>query len=159
MMTTIQVAGLLASVTVLVGCTDTDREPIVFESGNEVVFATEVEPYLSLQCGSLDCHGDGERALRLYGKFGLRLRDDLRAQPTSPSEVFASVRALSALAGASVEDNLALLKPLSTEVGGLGHVGGDIWPTTDDPGYQCLLAFLSGRTNPSACAEALAVVE
>lgn len=29
-------------------------------------------------CGSLDCHGDPGRSFRLYAKYGLRLRADLR---------------------------------------------------------------------------------
>lgn len=38
-------------------------------------FRDYVHPYLNKQCGTLDCHGQVGRPLRIYGKRGLRLFD------------------------------------------------------------------------------------
>ncbi len=142
-----------------VGCTDTTRDPIGLNVGDEIVLGTEVQPYLGLGCGSLDCHGDQGRALRIYAKFGLRESPDLRTLAVSQSEVAANASALAALADGEPANHLALLKGLATSEGGLAHIGGDIWANTSAPGYQCVLAYLSGSANATACGEALAEVD
>ena len=40
---------------------------------------------------------------------------------------------------ANPESSRLLLKPLSTDAGGLPHTGGTFWQSTDDPEYGCLL--------------------
>lgn len=58
-------------------------------------FTQYVHPYLNKQCGTLDCHGQVGRPLRIYGKRGLRLFDkEARLVPggeeTVPEEYRAS---------------------------------------------------------------------
>lgn len=153
MRTALVIAAVFAT-----GCTDTSRDPIPLEPGDEAVYTAEVQEYVGLRCASLDCHGDQGRALRIYAKYGLRELATLREQDVAPTEVAANVRAFAAMSGGLPADNLALLKGLAASAGGIGHVGGDIWLATSDPGYQCLLAFLSGQSNATACADALAPV-
>jgi len=150
--------ALFIAAALAVGCTDTSRDPIPLEPGDEAVYSAEVQDYVGLRCASLDCHGDQGRALRIYAKYGLRELATLREQDVAPTEVAANVRAFAAFADGPPENNLALLKGLATSAGGISHVGGDIWLTTTDPGYQCILAFLSGQSNATACADALAPV-
>lgn len=140
-------------------CTATNRDPISLPLGDEVVFAAEVQPYVGLACGSLDCHGDGGRALQLFAVYGLREAADLRTLDIADTEVTANVASVAALSDSEPSQHIALLKALATSAGGLAHVGGDIWPDADAPGYQCLLAYLEGQSNSNACAQALSEVE
>jgi len=39
---------------------------------NPDVFAQAVSPYLERRCGTLDCHGQMTRPMRIYGQLGLR---------------------------------------------------------------------------------------
>ena len=47
-----------------------------------------VSDAMQLHCGTLDCHGQIGRNMRLYGMYGLRLgpHDDPLNEPTSPAE-------------------------------------------------------------------------
>ncbi|UQA57994.1 hypothetical protein [Polyangium aurulentum] len=40
------------------------------------VFVEAVSPYLERRCGTLDCHGQATRPMRIYGQFGLRHPDE-----------------------------------------------------------------------------------
>lgn len=151
--------GALALFAVFLCCQDTTRAPIELSPGDSAVYAAELQRYVGLGCGSLDCHGDGGRALRIFAEYGLRERDDLRNQPPSQSEVASNVQAFAGLAGDSPASHLALLKALAVDAGGMAHEGGDVWRDSSAPGYRCLLAFLSNQTDPDACAVALAEVE
>lgn len=42
---------------------------------DEATFKNEVMPVIETRCGSLDCHGNIARPLRVYGQTGLRLID------------------------------------------------------------------------------------
>lgn len=138
------------SVLAFVGCTNTEQSEQTIEVGDEVAYGMWVEPYITLRCGSLDCHGDAGRPLRLYGGAGLRLRPELRGDFTSAEENRASVLAFAGIspdasAGGEVSQHLALLKGLAVSAGGLAHVGGDVWQSVEDMGYRCLEAWLRGQ--------------
>ncbi len=149
------------ALTIVGACTDTDRAPIEIDVSpeRETAFARDVQAYVGVGCGSLDCHGDGSRALRLYAKFGLRYIDELRTLEVADEETRANVRAFAALTGPTGREHLAVLKALAESAGGMAHVGGDIWADTSDPGYLCVLAFVSGQADSSACADAFAAID
>ncbi len=142
------------------GCTDTDSSEQPVAQGDRESYAQFVQPYVGLGCGSLDCHGEGGRALRLYAEDGLRLFDELRGEPISDDEIDRNVASFAGVSpdASSVADHLALTKGLAVAAGGFAHVGGEIWDTTNEPGYQCLLAWLSNApldaTGQQACVDA-----
>lgn len=106
----------------------------------------DVHAVLEARCGTLDCHGDAGRALRLYAETGLRAADELRGQPITTAELAANVRSIAAL-----DDDLLLGKPLAGE---LHHVGGDIWLEPDEAQIECFASWLAGTLDAAACAEA-----
>ena len=142
------------------GCTDTDSLEQVVPRGDRESYAQFVQPYVGLRCGSLDCHGESGRALRLYAEDGLRLRGDLRGEPIAEDEIDHNIASFAGVSPDSspAAEHLALTKGLAVAAGGFAHVGGDIWTATDDPGYQCLVAWLSNApldaTAQQACTEA-----
>ena len=119
------------------------------------IYARDVHPILESRCATLDCHGVGERPLRLYAETGLRMRDDLRDLPIEPDELIANLRAVAALEpGVAPPDSLFIRKPL---VGGVAHEGGDLWASRDEPQLVCALAWLEGTSDEPAAAEACAI--
>jgi hypothetical protein len=113
-----------------------------------------VEGFLAARCGTLDCHGQIGRPLRIFSQFGLRLVDDAGnvsgGAPTTPSEVFADYTAaigvqpeLTSEVFAGNDDPHVLLllrKPLQRE----RHKGGQVLQP-GDPGDNCLSSWLSGQ--------------
>lgn len=117
---------------------------------------------LGARCGSLDCHGQAGRPLRLYSGRGLRLDPEdvsghggtrtaehaanLRAvvglEPELTCEVFAS-------GGAGVERLTLVRKATGSE----HHVGGVVLPAQSD-GRECLLTWLAGQVETAACGRA-----
>ena len=124
-----------------------------------------VSPMLERRCGTLDCHGQGGRPLRLYSGRGLRLPNDAGLGPgqgdTTAEEITANYRAVIGLepeqltrvsAGVIPARNLLLLqKPLN-----LGfHTGGPAFAPTGDPGETCLTTWIQGAVDPLACNRAI----
>lgn len=121
-------------------------------------YARDVHPILEARCATLDCHGVGDRPLRLYAETGLRARDALRDLPIEADELDANVRAVQALEpGVSPAESLFVRKPLAASAGGVAHEGGDLWTSRADPQLVCVLAWLDGASGEPATAEACAV--
>ena len=155
-------AGLLVGLLVglaagfLAGCTDDQPVDQVIELGNVDDYGELVQPYVGVRCGSLDCHGDSGRPLRIYAQDGLRLRDDLRETDITVEEIARNVEAFAGVSPdiAAPDEHLALLKGLATSAGGIAHEGDDIWQTTGETGYQCILAWLAGNSQDQAARDA-----
>jgi len=128
-----------------------------------------VSYFLERRCGTLDCHGQVGRALRVYGRDGLRLPNDAGITPlsgdTTPAEIAANYRAVVALepeqmsrvvaGGEDPETLLLLKKPLDIKFGGVQHKGGPVIAAGHaDPGYQCLTSWLTNTTDFAACQSA-----
>ncbi|RLB56429.1 MAG: hypothetical protein DRJ42_03360 [Deltaproteobacteria bacterium] len=127
-------------------------------SGDSDDWAMHVQPYVARRCATLDCHGDPGRPLRIYSTEGLRDGED-RAAPLTASELDENV--LAALGVSPFGDaatHALILVPLAPSSGGWHHVGGDIWASRDDPGYQCLSRWLAGADSAASCATAAANV-
>ena len=120
-------------------------------------YAAMVQPVLEKRCGSLDCHGQLPRGLRVYGMNGLRLPNDAGNFPGVGATTAAEARAtyvsvvglepekLDALVGVQPRSRddayrlLVLAKPLAVE----RHRGG-ISLRRGEPAEQCLLTWVLG---------------
>lgn len=118
-------------------------------------YVQQVDAYLTRRCGSLDCHGQPGRAYRIYSREGFRLYQVADGslvsgqQPTLPEEQRANFQALVSLEpeemtrlmgrqGENPNLLMFLRKPLRLE----RHKGGPSM-AEDDPGYRCVVAWLS----------------
>ncbi len=136
-------------------------------SGSDSQFGL-VADYLEVRCGSLDCHGQISRNLRIWGCDGMRL--DPMATPnciiplggsrTSPAEHQATYRSLVGLEPAvmsEVYDGHGAHPELLTFVrkarGLEAHKGGTLITPGDDQDV-CITSWLAGNTNMTACENA-----
>ncbi len=124
-----------------------------------------VSPVFERRCGTLDCHGQAGRPLRIYSGRGLRLPNDGGLAPgigdTTAAEVAANYRAVIGLepeemtrvvAGVDPPRTLLILaKPLNLE----SHKGGPAFAPTNDPGEVCFTTWLKGAVDQNACAKAI----
>jgi hypothetical protein len=141
-----------------------------FEGQNLSATQAGVSRLLELRCGSLDCHGQVGRALRIYGEFGLRFVDgDADNQPgsgaTTPTEYEANYQSVIGLQPEYMtlvyeqiyppEALLLIRKPLQLE----RHKGGAVFVSGDDA-YTCITSWLEsggdagGSTDYDACGRA-----
>jgi len=140
---------------------DAQNGLFVDTKGTPADFANFVQRSLGSRCGSLDCHGDIDRPLRIYARNGLRLRADLRGRDESMSELTANILSIVGIDPEqdTLQDHLLLLKPLSVSAGGIDHVGGDVFADQRDGLYRCLHAWLRAGVQDddgkTACAAAL----
>jgi hypothetical protein len=131
-------------------------------------FQASVSLFLERRCGTLDCHGQAGRPLRIYGARGLRKQNDAGLTPisgdTSIEEIAANYRsviglepeAMSRVVAADGDDPERLLivrKPIDIGEGGERHKGGAVIGRGSD-GYLCLTSWLGNRTNAKACNDA-----
>ncbi len=128
-----------------------------------------VAEFLDHRCGTLDCHGQTSRNLRIYGCYGLRLSDaDItncsRAQGgkgTTSDEHQATFRSLVGLEPAVMSEVVAthgqhpeLLTFVRKARGIEAHKGGKLITPGDDQDV-CITSWLAGKTDPTACANAI----
>jgi hypothetical protein len=136
---------------------------------NPTATTAGVSRVLELRCGTLDCHGQVGRALRIYGQYGLRfVEGDADNQPgsgaTTPTEYEANYQSVIGLQpeyttlvyeGALPPEAMLLIrKPLQLE----RHKGGAVFVSGDDA-YNCITSWLesngsdagSGGTDYAAC--------
>ena len=140
---------MLLLLIVATGCTEYDggghaleQPPVDFPTD---ALALELQPYLTVRCASLDCHGARGRPLRLYAEDGLRLTAELREQLLTDEELILNLQSLQGLDPESpLSSSRVLLKPLSPKVGGMAHEGEVVWLGRDSAGYRCIEAFLAG---------------
>lgn len=126
--------------------------------------AVGVSTVLERRCGTLDCHGQMSRPLRIEGQYGLRFQDDAGdvpgVEPTSNNEYESNYQALIGLqpelmtevvqGNAPPESLMLLRKPLQLE----RHKGGAVL-IAGDYGVTCITSWLQGQTNYAACTNAI----
>ncbi len=127
-------------------------------TGDRDDWATHVQPYVAIRCGTLDCHGDPGRPFRVYAEEGLRIGSDREAMLTD-REIDENV---ASAIGVGPHDDIAshplLMEPLDPGAGGWDHVGLAVWYGQDEPGYLCLRGWLEGADIGADCAMATAEV-
>lgn len=116
---------------------------------------------LGIRCGSLDCHGQIGRNLRLYSQFGLReaAEDVPDGDETTIEEHQANHLAVISLEPEQLSEvwlNDGLDSPslllVSKARGQEAHKGGSVF-LPDSAGDRCLLSWLSGSVDAVACEE------
>jgi hypothetical protein len=118
-----------------------------------------VDDVLQPSCGTLDCHGQEGRNLRLYGGRGLRLSPlgNSADDPTSPAEYDQSYLAIVGLEPEVMSDVVAeggqhperltlVRKARNVE----HHKGGKLFEAGDDRD-RCLTSWLAGTLDRDAC--------
>ena len=119
-----------------------------------------VSDMLARRCGSLDCHGQDGRGLRLYGKFGLRLDPSHipGGHMDTQAEVDANYASLLTLEpeilssvhrdGGRGSERLTLVRKAR---GGESHEGG---VAIDASGTTCFASWLAGQVDKKTCFQA-----
>jgi hypothetical protein len=117
-----------------------------------------VSDAMQLHCGTLDCHGQIGRNMRLYGHYGLRLAatDNPLEAPTSKAEYDASYWSVVGLEPEAMSrvvqtqsnpDALSMIrKPRGIEK----HKGGQLMTEGDDLD-RCLVGWLTDAFDLTAC--------
>jgi hypothetical protein len=151
-------------------CSSVKQEQIGTDapSGSEQQFGP-VADFLEHRCGSLDCHGEVWRNLRIWGCEGMRLDASdipscnrlIGGRPTTPDEHQATYRSLVGLEPATmsqVVENQGKDPELLTFVrkarGTEGHAGGALI-TPGDSQDECIVSWLRGSTDSDACVQAV----
>lgn len=157
-------ASMLLGLVLLAGCSSPDDGARV----NAGTLPDERDPTFPIfsaalvyNCGTLDCHGNHYRNLRLYGYGGLR-KSDVRSDfgnPTlpAPDELAANYQALMGLEpekmaevvrdGGKDPERLTLVrKARATE----NHKGGPVVVAGNDMD-RCLTSWLTGQIDDAAC--------
>lgn len=164
--------ALLAIAASAISCSIPTQEGEVGTLPDEKSFVdNKVSDFMERRCAGLDCHGHEGRPLRLYSDWGLRqvAKSDGQRQTsgTTKNEKIANYRSVVALEpedlsrcfeseGEEFTTLQLLKKPLDQGNEGVRHKGGPIF-TKDDPGWECLFGWASGKPKASACTEAAKV--
>ncbi|MDB4939521.1 MAG: hypothetical protein JWP87_6493 [Labilithrix sp.] len=120
--------------------------------------------FMEKRCGALDCHGQIGRPLRIYSANGLRKNDGPNGtrdtRPTTADESLANYYSVVGLEPEEISiahatkgefiDFLLLKKPLGIDQGGVRHKGGSVLRSTD-PGFDCLITWVSGNADKAKC--------
>jgi len=141
--------------------------PLALPDKNQ--FITQgVDTFMQRRCGTLDCHGQVGRPLRIYSPNGLRLndgpngaRDDRGIQANESAANYYAVVGLEPeqislclTTQGAFTDFLLLKKPLGIDQGGVRHKGGSVLRSTDS-GFDCLLGWASGQVDKAKCDDAV----
>jgi hypothetical protein len=129
-----------------------------------------IADFLDHRCGSLDCHGNSQRNLKLYGCEGLRLssmdvpgcrRQVAGGVDTTGAEYDASFRSIVGLEpqvmSAVVKDggkHPEYLTFVRKARGEESHKGGALVVPGDDQD-KCIASWLTGQTDTDSCTSAL----
>ena len=145
------------------------RITLALPHSSEAAFGP-VADYLDHRCGSLDCHGNTARNLRIWGCEGMRLSPTdapicsrLGGNKTTPMEHLATYESLVGLEptamSAVVLDNgqdPQLLTFVRKARGQESHKGGALIMLGDDQD-RCITSWLASATDTTACGNAISV--
>ena len=119
-----------------------------------------VSDALEVSCGTLDCHGQVGRNLRVYGYGGLRLSapDTPAGDPTTDLEYLSSYVSLVSLEPETLSE-VAILQAdpnqlsLVRKTRGIEHHKGGQRARTGDSLDRCIVLWLTGKFDPDPCAD------
>lgn len=157
-------AVLLATAAAIGGvasCSSIDPEATITTACPDAAGFELVAPVVEASCGTLDCHGQTARPLRIYGERGMRLAAaDLPGEAeTTVAERIASRRSICSLqpeqmarvvAGEAGADALLLVQKARAEV----HHKGGAPVAAGDATDACITSWLEGAVDSQACAAA-----
>jgi hypothetical protein len=139
-----------------------------FKGVNLAAGQAGVSAFIEKRCGTLDCHGQAGRPLRIYGRTGLRFPDDADNVPgqagTTETELLANYQSIIGLEPEVLSQVVAdptnnpptrlliVKKPRLLE----RHKGGAVVIAGDD-GDTCLTSWLAGATDYGKCGASLQV--
>ena len=146
------------------GCVDVEsNEQFHIALPSEDQF-TPVGLYLDHRCGSLDCHGQTGRNLKLYGQEGLRLDPTglPGGGPTTMDELADDYRSVVGLEpelmtsvveehGKDPERLSLVAKPVGLQ----DHKGGKLFSKGSEQ-FNCITSWLAGAVDMTACADGTA---
>ena len=124
----------------------------------------QVSQVVEKRCGTLDCHGDPSRPLRVYGRNGPRLDPNLIVggdAGTTTDELAANRLSVCGLepermdAVIAGEEDLLTLSVVRKPILDEAHKGGRVFLQTS-PGYICFASWIEGEADLAACEEELA---
>jgi hypothetical protein len=165
-------AAVLGLASAIASCSSVPADArigVIAPDGSEAAFGP-VGDFLDHRCGTLECHGQTGRNLRIWGCEGMRLSDAdipncslLTGTPTTPEEHQATYRSLVGLEptvmsvvvqghGAQPEFLTFVRKARGLEA----HIGGQLIDPGDDQD-TCITSWLSGSTNTTACQNAILI--
>ena len=146
----------------LVGCTADLRSTNADTSGHlsapDRTGFEVVADAMQLHCGTLDCHGQIGRNMRLFGQYGMRLDPtfDPLTEPTSAAEYDATYTSIVGLEpeamsqvvqGRAAPDTLSMIrKPRGIEK----HKGGQL-VVEGDSLDRCLVGWVTGSIDSNSC--------
>lgn len=155
--------GVAAALPLACASVDPDSRNTIECPTDDPALFRPVSQVLELRCGTLDCHGQAARALRLYGQYGLR-RPEVEGsenvadyaeyypggkEPTTDAELADNIRSLCGLEpeimtlvvrAEKKPEDLTLVRKARLEE---KHKGGRIWFKGTE-GDRCLVAWLDG---------------
>jgi hypothetical protein len=164
-------AFVLAIACGLVACGnfETGVEDVVLPAFDTVTFRS-FSAVMERRCGTLDCHGDASRPLRIYGQYGLRRPEPVGSpnvenyaeyysggkEPSTLVELEDNYRSICALepeltaevfAKKSSADVLTVVRKARLRE---KHKGGLLW-NKGEPGDVCMTNWLTGNADLSQC--------
>lgn len=113
---------------------------------------------MQLHCGTLDCHGQIGRNMRLYGQYGRRLdpADDPLTEPTTDAEYEATYESIVALEPEAMsavvlhQTSPVTLTMVRKPIGIEEHKGGVLFQSGDDL-YRCIVGWVREAFDSNAC--------
>jgi hypothetical protein len=160
--------GSLAIVACASAPDDSSEPRLVVAAADQTAYETIVHPVVQRRCGSIDCHGQLPRGLRVYGENGLRLANASGNTPGNGATTVEEARAtyLSILALEPERTNTFLLSTQRSAEGAYDltflskalelerHRGGASL-AKGEPAEQCLVRWLVGAAATDACTAAM----
>ncbi len=132
-------------------------------------YAAFVQPVVERRCGSLDCHGQLPRGLRVYGRYAMRLPNGAGLSPgigdTTPDEAHATYASIVGLqpektnellqkANRTPDDAYQLIFLTKATAIERHRPGPSL--QKGEPAEQCLVTWLVGHVDQQLCQEAVA---
>lgn len=154
--------GRSALLLLIIGCApsldaQTEEHEVVLAAPTAADFPG-VSDALQVSCGTLDCHGQIGRNLRVYGYGGLRLSapDTPAGDPTTELEYLASYVSLVSLEPEQLSKVTRLQADpnqlsLVRKTRGIEHHKGGQRARTGDSLDRCIVLWLTGKFDPEPC--------
>jgi hypothetical protein len=157
----ILVALVTATLATIFACSTPSSDPRFVATTPDRASFPAVSELLGHRCGTLDCHGNSYRNLRIYGHEGLRLDGMPTAQGmTTVAEYDQNFQSIVGLEpelmsavvsqGGAQPERLTFVRKAR---GAEDHKGGSLMKAGDIED-QCITSWLAGRTDLAACANA-----